>query len=325
VAASTGHAPGKAGFKMAVDPSGRQCGTIGGGAIEHEAVAEARALLDMRRPLSRVSRKVHQPGHPDASGMNCGGSQTVVIHPCRPRDRAAINGLLEALEAGQPGTLRLSPRGLAFTPQGRQPRRFRDPAKPEAWAFTERIRVPDTLYLIGGGHVALALSRVVATLDFRIVVLDERADLSTAEWNPFAHDRRVLPYARVGRAIPSGPHSYVVIMTPDHRADELALRQVVRKRLRYLGVLGSARKAREMLEKLRATGCPPECLGRVRTPVGLPIASHTPAEIAISIAAQLIQERNRQEPPASGTEPAGILGNPGSVKITEVSLVTRCF
>jgi xanthine dehydrogenase accessory factor len=226
--------------------------------------------------------------------MNCGGSQTVVTHPCRQRDGAAIKVLLHSLVSAQPGTLQFSNRGLHFTPQGRQRRRLHDPAKPEAWSFTERIRVPDTLYLIGGGHVALALSRVAATLDFRIVVLDERADLNTPEWNPFAHELRVLPFARVGGAVPPGPHSYVVIMTPDHRADELALRRLVRKRLRYLGVLGSARKAREMLEKLRADGIPAACLGRVHTPVGLPIASHTPAEIAISIAAQLILERNRQ-------------------------------
>jgi xanthine dehydrogenase accessory factor len=160
------------------------------------------------------------------------------------------------------------------------------------WSFTEQVPPPDTIYIIGGGHVGLALSRVMATLDFRIVVFDARPDVNTFTRNRYAHEKRVLAFDQVGKAIPAGPHSYAVIMTPGHRSDDAALRQLVRKRLAYLGVLGSARKARQLLDQLRAEGCPPECLARVRTPVGLPIASHTAAEIAISIAAEIIQVRN---------------------------------
>jgi xanthine dehydrogenase accessory factor len=200
--------------------------------------------------------------------------------------------LLARLAAGQPGVWTLTARGLSSGPARREGRRFEFVQRAGGWRFTEHVPAPDTIYIIGGGHVGLALARVMATLDFRIVVFDERPDVDTLVNNRSAHEKRVLPFAQAGKAVPAGPRSYAVIMTPGHRSDAAALRQLVRKRLAYLGVLGSPRKARQLLDQLRAEGCPPECLARVRTPVGLPIASHTAAEIAISIAAEIIQVRN---------------------------------
>jgi len=292
VADSRGHAPGRTGFKMAVGADGRLCGTVGGGAIEHDTVEEARALLRKPHPRAQVAVRVHEPAHPQTSGMICGGRQTLVTYPCRTQDKPAVKALLRSLEAGWPGVLTLTARGISFSAAKRNRRQFRFSRKRRGWCFTEHVPAPDTIYLIGGGHVGLALSRVLATLDFRIVVFDERAAVNTFTRNRFAHERSALPFAKVGRVIPAGPHSYAVIMTPGHRADAAALRQLVRKRLAYLGVLGSTRKAHQLLDQLRAEGCPPECLTRVFTPVGLPIASHTAAEIAISIAAQIIQVRN---------------------------------
>jgi xanthine dehydrogenase accessory factor len=292
VADSKGHAPGKTGFKMAISADGRLCGTIGGGAIEHDAVEEARAILRQRHPRACVALKVHEPQHPQTSGMICGGQQVVVTYPCRAQDRPATEALLEGLALGTAGTLTLTARGLRVEASRAQTRSFRFSRSAASWRFTEHVPAPDTIYIIGGGHVGLALSRVMATLDFRVVVIDERSRLDTLAKNRFAHEKRVLPFGEVGRAIPEGRRSYAVIMTPGHRSDDAALRPLVRKRLRYLGVLGSPRKARQLLDQLRAEGCPPEYLARVRTPVGLPIASHTAAEIAISIAAEIIQVRN---------------------------------
>ena len=292
VADSKGHAPGKTGFKMAVGADGRLCGTIGGGAIEYDTVEEARAILRQQSPRARVALKVHEPQHPQTSGMICGGQQVVVTYPCRAQDRTEVEALLECLANGTAGTLTLTARGLRFNTSRMQTRRLRFSRSASGWRFTEHLPAPDTIYIIGGGHVGLALARVMTTLDFRIVVFDARADVNTFTRNHYAHEKRVLAFDQVGEVIPAGPHSYAVIMTPGHRSDDAALHQLVRKRLAYLGVLGSPRKARQLLDQLRAEGCPPECLARVRTPVGLPIASHTAAEIAISIAAQAIQVRN---------------------------------
>jgi xanthine dehydrogenase accessory factor len=292
VADSRGSAPGKAGFKMAVGADGQLCGTIGGGTIEHAAVEAARTQLRQARPQASVTLQVHQPEHPQTSGMVCGGRQTVVTYPCRPRDRAAVESVLQRLEAGPPGVLTLTARGLSVGPPRRKAAPFHFVQESGSWRFQEHFRAPDTVFIVGGGHVGLALSRVMATLGFRIVVFDERPDLNTLVSNTFAHEKQVLAFAHVGQAIPPGPQNYAVIMTPGYFSDEAALRQLVRKPLRYLGLMAIRGKARQILGKLRADGYPEELLTKVHTPVGLPLPSRTPAEIAISIAAQIIQVRN---------------------------------
>ena len=289
---SKGSAPGKTGFKMAVASDGKLCGTIGGGAIEHDVVEDARALLRQPRPRASVMLKVHQLQHPQTSGMICGGQQTVALYPCLPKDRSAVKSLLACLEGGKPGVLRLSASGLSFNPGRQSKEEHCFVQHGTRWRYTENVRTPDTLFIVGGGHVGLALSCVMATLGFRIVVFDERPDVDTLVQNIYAHEKRVMPFTKVGRAIPDRDRHYAVIMTPAHSADEAVLRQLVRKRLNYLGLMASAWKARALLGKLRAEGCPTEMLRRVRSPVGLPIASHTPAEIAVSIAAEIIQVRN---------------------------------
>ena len=278
VVQSKGSAPGKTGFKMAVGADGKLAGTIGGGKIEYDTVEEARRMLRGKSPRAVVRVKVHHLEHPQTSGMICGGRQTVLIYPCRTGDLPAVESLLNQ----KPGTLRISRAGVSLSARQLRGR----------WIYTEKIRPPDTLYIVGGGHVGLALSRVMSALDFRIVVFDTRPDVETLAQNVFAHEKRVMPFAEVGPAIPAGTRSYAVIMTPSHAADELVLRQLVHKRLRYLGLMASRRKARLILGKLRAEGCPDKFLQNVHSPVGLPIASHTPAEIAISIAAEIIQLRN---------------------------------
>ena len=278
VVESKGSAPGRTGFKMAVGANGKLVGTIGGGKIEYDTVEEARRMLREKSPRAVVRVKVHLLEHPQTSGMICGGQQTVLIYPCRTDDLPAVELLLNQ----KPGTLRISRTGISLS--NRRPR--------GRWIYIEKIRLPDTLYIVGGGHVGLALSRVMSALDFRIVVFDTRPDVETLTQNVFAHEKRVMPFAEVGQAIPAGTRSYAVIMTPSHVADELVLRQLVHKRLRYLGLMASRRKARLLLGKLRAEGCPDKFLQNVHSPVGLQIASHTPAEIAISIAAEIIQLRN---------------------------------
>jgi xanthine dehydrogenase accessory factor len=285
---STGGTPGRAGFKMAVGAKGELAGTIGGGRMEHDLVEETRALLGRGRFEAKVLRRVHQLRHPESSGMICGGRQTIVIHACRGSDGAALEELL----AGRTGSLELSPRGLVFRKMHRVRAGCRFFLRGGSWRYVERVAGPDTLYIVGGGHVGLALSRVMATLAFRIVMLDERPEVNTLAQNSAAHEKRTVAWKRVGREVPAGDRSYAVITTPGHAADECVLRQLVRKRLKYLGMMASPVKARVVLDRLRADGCPAEVLARVRTPIGLPITSRTPAEIAISIAAEIIRVRN---------------------------------
>jgi len=293
LAESTGETPGKPGFKMAAARNGTLCGTIGGGALEHDAVEEAREMLRAGVAAPRLREVTMNPGLDPASAMICGGIATVVLYPLAPADLPAVNRLAAAAAAGERGRLVIGPdgfaceRGAAAGPA----HAFRE-AEGRSWRYEEKLGAGDTVYLAGGGHVALALSRVLATLDFRVQVFDERPEVSTVKANRYADRITIAPFAAVGARIPDGDETYVVIMTPGHRADELVLRQLVARPLRFLGMMGSRRKAAEILNRLRNDGVAEEALKRVRTPVGLPIKSHTAEEIAISIAAELILERN---------------------------------
>ncbi len=281
----TGSVPGTTGATMMVSDA-RCTGTVGGGVAEHEAIERARAfagpphLIDIEHT-------------PDASGSLCSGTHTLAMYAVTAADRGALESIVATLEHDGVGTLRLSREGLAFEPGRTAPAELVRTGT--GWGFEMTLGRIDTLYIFGGGHVALALSRVVATLPFRVVVLDDRPDLPTMAANSYAHDRRVIDYGAAEAEVVEGDRSWVVVMTYGHEHDELVLRRLLGLDLRYLGLLGSAAKVRQMFARLRADGVPQDRLDRVTAPVGLAIGSHSPEEIAISIAAEIVQLRNRPE------------------------------
>ena len=163
----------------------------------------------------------------------------------------------------------------------------------EDWLYREEAGQRPTLTIIGGGHVGLALSRVMAELNFHIVVLDDRARLATMAANTYAQEKHVTSYNRIGRHVSEGSQSYVVIMTFGHLADERVLGQLAEKKTALPGdALGSPAKIAQIFTHLKKKGVAAASLKKVHAPVGLPIHSHTPEEIAISIAAEIIQVKN---------------------------------
>ena len=165
-------------------------------------------------------------------------------------------------------------------------------ASDDRWSFTEPIGLLDTLTIVGGGHVALALSRLMSTLPFRIVVLDNRDELETMAENGFAHEKRVIDYDRVAEYVPVGDRSWVVVMTFGHQHDRKVVENLLNHDVRYLGLMGSASKVKRLFADMEAKGANPEALSRVRAPIGMAIGSHTPEEIAISVAGEIIGIRN---------------------------------
>jgi len=140
---------------------------------------------------------------------------------------------------------------------------------------------------VGGGHVSLALSQVASALAFEITVLDDRAELPTLAANHFAHHIRQVEYDKL--SIAPGPHRYVVVMTVGYRTDAVVLRRLLGPAHRYLGVLGSATKVAELRRVLTEEGFD---VSELRGPIGVPVNSRTPEEIAVSVAAELIKVRN---------------------------------
>jgi len=163
----------------------------------------------------------------------------------------------------------------------------------EDWLYQEEAGQRPTVTIIGGGHVGLALSRVMADLNFHIVVLDDRARVATMAANTYVQEKQVVSYKSIGKHISEGKESYVVIMTFGHQGDERVLEQLAGKKLRYLGLMGSPAKIAQIFARLKKKGVGAASLKKVHAPVGLPINSHTPEEIAVSIAAEIIQVKNQ--------------------------------
>ncbi|HHQ49504.1 MAG TPA: XdhC/CoxI family protein [Acidobacteria bacterium] len=292
---AVGSAPNRPGARMVVERQGPPAGTVGGGASEHAMVEAARRLLDGRGPAVELRRLRHHGDEgPDASGMICAGSQRFVLIRLGAPDLPAVTRIVEPLERGRTVRLVLAPEGLTVEQdRAGAPALTFDPA---GWRYEERIGRAETVTLIGGGHVSLALSPLLASLGMRVVVLDNRPGLATMEANRHADERRVIDYGEVARHVPRGPDSYVCVMTAGHRHDEEVLAGLVELPLRYLGMMGSEAKVRQLRARLLERGVPEEALDRVHAPIGLPIGSDTPEEIAISIAAEIVAVRNGMTP-----------------------------
>lgn len=147
------------------------------------------------------------------------------------------------------------------------------------------------LYVIGAGHVGWHLGRAAADAGFRVHVVDDREKFANAERFPQADEILVEPIADWLHRAEIPPHAYVVIVTRGHQSDLDAMRALAARDLRYLGLIGSRAKVTRIAHALLAEGMPEECLRRVHAPIGLAIGAVTPAEIAISIMAELIAVR----------------------------------
>ncbi len=161
--------------------------------------------------------------------------------------------------------------------------------------YIDPIAPSPRLYIVGAGHVGWHLARAAADAGFRVHIVDDREKFANRERFPSAEAIVVddIP-AWLHRAdVPS--NAYVVVVTRGHTHDFDALRALAARDLRYLGLIGSRAKVVRVFEALLAEGMPPECLERAHAPIGLDIGAVTPAEIAISILAELIAVRHGKD------------------------------
>ena len=147
------------------------------------------------------------------------------------------------------------------------------------------------LIICGGGHVAKEIAAIAAHLDFRIRVIDDREDLMTRDRFPAADEVICDSYHHIEKYLE--PDACYVVVTPDHKADYRCVSAILSTKYSYLGMIGSRRKVSAAEEKLREDGFTDEQIRSIFAPVGLSIGAITPAEIAISILAQIIQEKNK--------------------------------
>lgn len=292
---SEGSSPGRQGFKMAVAADESICGTIGGGIMEHKFVEMAKAALQQNQSQTHVYKQVHdKTSGKNQSGMICSGEQTIFIYQIKEADFFAINELIISEKNYQNGTLHLHNTGIQFSKE-EPTANFEYAISESEFTLNEKTGFKNLLYIIGGGHCALALSRIMCEMDFYIHVYDERKNLNTMEQNIFAHKKEIVSsYDKVAPKIKSGQNVYVVIMTFGYRTDDIAVRALLQKEFKYMGVLGSKKKMEKLLTDYKNENIDHKFLEKIYTPIGIPIKSQTTSEIAISIAAEIISVKNAE-------------------------------
>lgn len=299
---SKGSSPGRRGFLMTVNAAGEMEGSIGGGIMEHKFTELAKERFRQNETILSVKRQVHdKEAAKDQSGMICSGEQTNLLYTLNASDKPTVEKIITSLEQHRRGCLTLSPSGIAFDEQPPESDFYFQQMSETHWQYREKTGIRNRLFIIGGGHVALAFSRIMRSMDFYIVLFDDRQGLDSLMRNDFVHERILLQdYRDLKGLVQGGETHYVAIMTQGYRTDDQAVRTLLPLNFRYLGLLGSKAKVEKMLASYRAEGITEERLQRLSAPAGLAIRSQTPEEIAISIAAEIIQRLPREEKPLEG-------------------------
>jgi xanthine dehydrogenase accessory factor len=177
----------------------------------------------------------------------------------------------------------------------------------DATVFLEVHAPEHSLLIVGAGHVGQALARAAEPLGYRVVVLDPREELLTRDRFPSVHELVCGDPAQVPAAVPVDASTHVVLVSHSHVQDKEALRAVVASDAASIGMMGSAKKVRRIFSELREEGVPDTALARVRAPIGLDIGAETPAELALSILAEIVADRRgraggrMESPPEAAT------------------------
>ncbi len=294
---SSGSSPGRQGFFMAVNAKKEMEGSIGGGIMEHKFVEMAKEKLQIA-PYSLQEGEIRKQIHDKVSGKNqsgmiCSGEQTIFLYHINEKDIHLVEKLISSLEQNKNGTLHLSPEGILFKDSTPKKDFEFDLKTDEDWSYAEKTGYKNHLYIIGGGHCALAFSKLMSPMDFYIHLFEDREQLNTVEKNNYVHEKTIVnDYSELKELIPDEENNYVVVMTFGYRTDDIAVRALINKDFKYFGLLGSKKKIEKMFEEYRKEGITPDSLKKIYSPIGIQIKSETPEEIAVSIAAEIIKIKN---------------------------------
>jgi xanthine dehydrogenase accessory factor len=197
-----------------------------------------------------------------------------------PMEASALKDAREALSTGESRICYYSLQGESKTDLG--------VCGGDARVFIEVLQAKPTLLIAGAGHVGQPLAEFGHQLGFRTVVADDRPEFASAERFPTADRLVVGPYQELLKHVELNERTFIVIVTRGHEHDELVLRQVIDSPAAYIGMIGSRGKVSTVFERLRQDGVAAEKLARVYAPIGLRTGGQSPAEIAVSILAEIV-------------------------------------
>ena len=312
IVASSGSTPRGAGARMLVTAQGRLRGTIGGGAVEYRSEQIAREAL-----AARGSRGEHfqlRKNEVADLGMICGGDVDVYFHyiPAEDAETLALLAEIEGVFArseqswlitditqGENGALTLYSKrsgacGAAVPEevyQALESRPKQHHVDGRAY-YSEKLLQAGKVYIFGGGHVAQELVPALARVGFRCVIIEDRREFVRPELFEGVEETRLLETDKLDTLLPEiTEDDLICIMTRGHKDDLEVQRVMLKSPAYYIGCIGSKGKIAAVNAALMDYGYTETDIARITKPIGLDICSETPAEIAVSIAAQLIMAR----------------------------------
>jgi xanthine dehydrogenase accessory factor len=298
--------------KMLVTRSGRRLGTVGGGCVEADVARQALETLATGTPA--IVRHTLNADLAGDLGLSCGGTVELFLEPLPPLP--ALAGLCRAVADAITGRHLVTVlTGLDWTGGPRKLARAGDDTWPvgewqgtlpparaerrtafveaESSLFIEPIPRTPRVVVFGAGHVGAEIARVAAGAGFSVTVVDDRAEFADARRLPWAAEVIARDFPVVLEELRLDGDDYVISATRGHAMDATVIQQTAGSAAAYVGMLGSRRKWTVVRAALETAGVPPGALDRVRCPIGEDIGADTPAEIAISIVAELIRMRRR--------------------------------
>lgn len=161
--------------------------------------------------------------------------------------------------------------------------------------YFEKLQQEERLIICGAGHISVPLVQMGKMLDFRVISIDDRADFVKNTLKAGADEGISKPFAEALGGLAKSENDYYVIVTRGHQYDRECLKNILHYPRYYVGMIGSKSRVRAIMADFLEAGEDAEALAEVHSPIGLSIGAKTPEEIAVSIMAEIVQERNKTE------------------------------
>lgn len=292
VADTWGSAPRRAGSLMVVRADGAFEGSVSGGCVEGTVIAEAQAMLSQSNPSRKTLKFAVASETAWEVGLACGGEITVWLFYLTENQHPALNEAIASLENGQSGQLTFGKNSAQWQETAIKPNKSK-PFEENENAVVP-VPAPVSLHIVGAVHIAQHLAAMAAECGWDVTVIDPREAFS--ENRGFAGARMATEWPDdYFHSHPLGTGTAVVTLTHDPKLDDAALKEVLPSDVFYIGCLGSRKTHASRLERLQNAGFSSDTLQKIKGPVGLDIGSATPAEIAVSIMAQIIEAHRKSD------------------------------
>ena len=289
-----GSAPRRVGAMLAVSGDGEMAGSVSGGCVEGAVVAEALEAIADGAP--RMLEYGVADGDAFAVGLACGGTIRVLVQPAGSAlPKGVLADLVEVRRARRPAALVSPPDSLPRLELSGHEDRFRmdrSGFEEDGETFVAIHNPPLRLIVVGAVHIAQALVPMARQVGYDPMVIDPRSAFASADRFPGVSLMDEWPDDGV-RALGLDTRTALVLLTHDPKLDDPALTEALRSDVFYIGALGSSRTHAKRLERMTEAGFSQADLARIHGPVGLDIGAAGPAEIALSILAQMTQVLRR--------------------------------